>query len=31
MIVGDIVIAACVLVIGAAVGYWLCKSKKLNF
>jgi hypothetical protein len=27
----DILIAAFVFVAGAAIGYWLCKSKKLSF
>jgi|LakMenEpi03Aug12_release.lakeMendotaPanAssembly.Ray.scaffolds.fasta_scaffold1434581_2 hypothetical protein len=27
----DIVLAAGILFAGAVIGYWLCKSKKLNF
>lgn len=29
--IADIAMAALILLIGAGVGYWLCKSKKLNF
>lgn len=29
--IADVTMAVLILLVGAGVGYWLCKSKKLNF